>query len=219
MLGLQQGHIKSANADQPGKRKRSHISQARHFCASMLLLSGIFPVSATAQMETPDPAWHVLLGAGTSHIGWGATYEKVETVDIYFRREIPDQKTRGKGWYKNRRTVLMEIPIHILTEPDEPPMLSLTFNSNWTFNLAGKIQPYAFVGGGGLYTNAEIPGTSSSIKGVYQAGGGLRFNHGEMQFSLEARYHHLSNGGIKEPNDSLNSTKVLFGVRLPQRVN
>ena len=184
---------------------------------SRIRLSLLFACFSSASIaQTPDPSWHLLLGTGTSHIGWGATYEKVETLDIMLRREIPDQKTRGKGWYKNRRTVLVEIPIHILTEPDEPPMFSLTFNSNWTFNLEGKVQPYVFAGGGGLYTKAQIPGTSSKIKGVYQAGGGLRFNRGKMQFSLEARYHHISNGGIEEPNDSLNSSKVFFGVRLPQ---
>ena len=181
----------------------------------LALTSNLFSVVSSAQTATPDPSWHLLLGAGTSHVGWGATYEKVETLDIMFRREIPDQKTRGKGWYKSRRTVLVEIPIHILTEPNEPPMFSLTFNSNWTFNLDGKIQPYVFAGGGGLYTEAQIPGTSSKLKGVYQAGGGLRFNRDRSQFFLEARYHHVSNGGLKEPNDSLNSSKVFIGVRLP----
>jgi len=171
--------------------------------------------SITATAAQPKPTWHLLMGAGSSHIGWGATYEHVTTRDLILRREIAENRLRGKGLYQSRRTILIEIPLHILVKPHEPPMLGLTVNSSWTFNLNGQIQPYLFAGGGGLYTQAQIPGTSSEIKGVYQAGGGLHFNQGEAQISLEVRYHHLSNGSVRQPNDSLNSTKFLVGIKLP----
>ena len=72
-----------------------------------------------------------------------------------------------------------------------------------------------FVGGGPLYTQAEIPGTSSNLKGSYQAGLGLKINLEAASLSLEYRFHHVSNGGIKEPNDPLNSGKLLMGFQLP----
>lgn len=178
----------------------------------ILLLSML---STAICAESLKPTWHLLAGAGSSHIGWGATFERVETRDFILRREIYEDRVRGSGWYQNRRTIMVELPLHLLVKPDEPAMFGLSFNSNWMFNLGGQIEPYLFAGGGGLYTKAQIPGTSSEIKGVYQAGGGVRINQGEMQFSLEARYHHVSNGSVREPNDSLNSTKFLFGVRFP----
>jgi hypothetical protein len=35
-----------------------------------------------------------------------------------------------------------------------------------------------------------------------------------LWYSIEARYHHVSNGGIKKPNEPLNSHKILFGFNI-----
>lgn len=139
----------------------------------------------------------------------------METTDIIVRYKRPQAKTRGESWYLNRRSILVEMPLTLLREPDEPAMLGLTMNANWTFIANERIQPYVFIGGGAVYTRAEIPGTSSRLKGSYQAGIGLDYNIGKTSMSLEYRYHHLSNGGLEKPNDPLNSDKLLLGVRLP----
>lgn len=162
----------------------------------------------------PDTSWYLLGGFGSSHPGWGNTNERVETVDLILRYERPQSIIRGQGWYRNRRSIFIETALHHLKSPDEPPMFGLYFQSCWTFAPEQSVQPYLFVGGGPVYTRAKIPGTSSEFKGSYQAGVGIRFEIGGNEFSLDYRFHHLSNGGIKEPNDSLNSDKFLFGVKL-----
>ncbi|MEN8168239.1 MAG: acyloxyacyl hydrolase [Pseudomonadota bacterium] len=164
--------------------------------------------------DKPDSSWHLLGGFGSSHPGWGGTKERVETVDLILRHERPQPVIRGQGWYRNRRSIFIEAALHHLQSPDEPPMFGLYFQSCWTFRTDQAIQPYLFVGGGPVYTRAEIPGTSSAIKGSYQAGVGVRLEIGGNEFSLDYRFHHLSNGGIKEPNDPLNSDKLLFGMKL-----
>lgn len=156
-----------------------------------------------------------MAGAGSSHPGWGNTKEKVETTDIILRHKRPQTKTRGKSWYLNRKSVLIEVPLTLLREPDEPAMIGFTMNVNWNFIAYQQVQPYIFIGGGPVYTRAEIPGTSSQLKGSYQAGIGVDYTLGKVGMSLEYRYHHLSNGGIQEPNDSLNSGKLLIGFKLP----
>jgi len=163
----------------------------------------------------PGNSWHLFVGAGSSHPGWGNTKETVKTTDFILRHKRPQVKARGKDWYMNRKSVLVEIPLTYLREPDEPGMIGFTMNVNWTFIASPKLQPYLFIGGGAVYTQAEIPGTSSQIKGSYQAGVGVDFMLGKLDMSLEYRYHHLSNGGFKEPNDSLNSDKLLLGFKLP----
>ncbi len=160
-------------------------------------------------------SWYLLVGAGSSHPGWGATQEKVDTADIILRRQYPQARTRGKSWYLNRKSVLVEIPLTLLREPDEPAMIGFTMNVNWTFIASQRLQPFILIGGGPVYTKAEIPGTSSRLKGSYQAGIGLNLLLDKFGLSVEYRYHHLSNGGFKEPNDPLNSSKLLFGIKLP----
>ena len=93
-------------------------------------------------------------------------------------------------------------------------MLGFYVQSCWTFEANKSLQPYIFAGGGGVYTQAEIPGTSSRLKGSYQLGGGLTFHLPKTSIVLEYRFHHLSNGGIKEPNDPLNSGKLLLGLKI-----
>lgn len=187
------------------------------YLRTLLAASILFAIPAFAADKTEHPgnSWHMLIGGGSSHIGWGGTKEKVETTDIILRHKRPQAKTRGESWYLNRRSVLVEIPLTLLREPDEPAMIGLTLNANWTFVANKLFQPFVFIGGGPVYTRAEIPGTSSELKGSYQAGIGLDYTLGKASISLEYRYHHLSNGGLDKPNDPLNSSKVLFGVKLP----
>lgn len=178
----------------------------------MLLSSQVY---ADEMTSLPAKSWYLLVGAGSSHPGWGNTKEKVETTDIIIRHKRPQAKTRGSSWYLNRKSVLVEIPLTLLREPDEPAMIGFTMNVNWTFIARERFHPYVFIGGGPVYTRAEIPGTSSQLKGSYQFGLGVDYSLGKTAMSLEYRYHHLSNGGLQEPNDSLNSGKVLLGFRLP----
>jgi len=178
-----------------------------------------FPLFADTAPEVSEQSsansWYLLAGAGSSQPGWGDTKETVKTTDIILQHQRPQSKTRGKDWYLNRKSVLLEIPLTILREPDEPGMIGFTMNVNWTFIANRNVQPFILIGGGGVYTKAEIPGTSLRIKGSYQLGAGLNFKVGELDLSVQWRYHHLSNGGFKEPNDPLNSSKFLLGLKLP----
>ncbi len=181
-----------------------------------LPLCGLFLLSFSCPAATqPGNSWQLLLGYGESHPGWGDTRERVVTRDLILRQNRPQSKTRGEGWYLNRRSVQIELPLHLLQDPREPPMLGLYFNSCWTFLAHPRYQPYLFIGGGPLYTRAEIAGTSSRIRGSYQVGAGMKFNLEKLSLNLEYRFHHVSNGGIEEPNDPLNSGKLLLGFRLP----
>ncbi len=181
---------------------------------ALMLLCSLWPSVAPAD-SPPENRWELMLGYGESHPGWGGTRERVETRDLILRQLRPQSVTRGEGWYLNRRSVMIELPLHWLQDPREPPMFGIYFNSRWTFLARPTARPYLFVGGGALYTTAEIPGTSSKLKGSYQAGAGLEFDLDPFVMSLEYRFHHVSNGGIREPNDPLNSDKLLAGFRLP----
>ena len=174
----------------------------------------ISPTTYAVDESLLSEEWYLLGGVGQSHPGWGDTQERVKTTDLIIRRESPIGGVQGSGSYKYRRTFLLELPVHLLRSPDEPPMIGLSFQACWTLVSRPDLQPYFFVGGGPVYTEADIPGTSSKIKGSYGAGVGVKLNSDQGKFLLEYRYHHLSNGGIEEPNDPLNSSKLFVGIKL-----
>ena len=189
--------------------------------SAILILSTTGVVAQTARADTPDnqsalgsDEWFVLGGGGESHPGWGKTKEKVRTLDVILRRKRAQAPIQQAGDLRYQRSMLIEVPFSELHTPKDSPMIGLTINACWTLIREDGIEPYVFVGGGPAYTHAEIPGTSSKLKGTYQAGIGVEFKGHSVKYLMEFRFHHVSNGGIKKPNDPLNSSKFLFGIEL-----
>lgn len=190
-------------------------------CSSRRLVTLLTLLLATAYSsysyatDRPDRnPWGVVIGYGASHPGWGDTEERVETIDLALRYETMPEKARGRLWYKSRRSIVIEAPIHLVGGPYDSFMLGLSFLSRWTFQKRGDVKPYLLVGGGPLFSNANIEGMSSDINGSYQAGAGLEFTINRRQYFVDIRYHHISNGSISKPNVPLNSSKILFGMTL-----
>ena len=92
-------------------------------------------------------------------------------------------------------------------------MIGMNFLACYTFTASEQLHPYLFGGGGPVYSFADIPGMGAELNGNYQFGIGLQYPLTQGRNLLaELRYHHISNGGSEEPNDPLNSCKLLFGI-------
>ena len=172
-------------------------------------------VSNKVHARDVSDAWMFLTGYGATHPGFGKTREYVETVDVVMRytRKLKDT---GRDWYRGSHELLIELPVNFVINPDTSPIFAMNFLASWTLRTWQRCLPYCFVGGGPVYTEADIPGMGSKINGNCQAGCGIRYRiENGPQFALEYRFHHISNGGLKKPNDPLNSSKFLFGVSLP----
>jgi lipid A 3-O-deacylase len=157
--------------------------------------------------------WAVLAGYGVTHTSIGMTRAHVETVDFVFRygRYLTDEI--GRSWYRFRHVMLIEVPVHVVVDPNTSPMIGINFLANFTFTAMERVQPYVLGGGGFIYTDADIPGLGSKYNGDYQAGVGILYRLGtNYSLNAEYRYHHISNFNTKEPNDPLNSSKFLIGV-------
>lgn len=162
-------------------------------------------LSAGSYAGQSNENWKVLIGSGQSHVGWGGTKEIVKTYDLIFQHETIKDVKHGQSF-------LFEVPLHIVRAPYSSYMIGVNMYHKWQLIGNEKIHPYFLIGGGGLYTNANIPGTSSKIRGTYGMGLGLQLDiNKDFQYSIEARFHHVSNGGLKSPNDPLNSHKILIG--------
>jgi lipid A 3-O-deacylase len=167
-----------------------------------------------ASLKKVESNWTLLSGYGITHNGMGKTQINVETFDLVLGHEKKLTGTIGSGAIKGYHSFVVELPVHFVVDPWEDPMFGLNFLARWTFESNDKVQPYIFGGGGPVYTDAKIKGLGSHLNGNWQFGLGLNLpSFASRDFVVEYRFHHISNLNTKTPNDSLNSSKLLFGVK------
>ncbi|MEN8263122.1 MAG: acyloxyacyl hydrolase [Nitrospirota bacterium] len=184
-------------------------------------MSFIFSMTdaATAQDESPvdfiraKSHLTVMGGYGIAHKGLGATETGVETVDVIFRYGRFLTGELGESWYRGRHEILVEIPVRAVVHPESAIMTGITFLAAWSFTASDGLVPYIFAGGGPVYTNLDIPGLGAELNYSYQGGaGGYYFIRKDMAANFNYRLHHMSNAGTAEPNEPLNSSRILIGL-------
>lgn len=181
----------------------------------ILLTCGFFRVDSVRAgiFVTSQDSLAVLGGYGQSFPGWGQTTQRVETLDLVFRYNHMIFDDIGSGWYKGFHSLMVELPVHLVVSPEVSAMLGVNFLASYTFTADEQWQPYLFGGGGPVYNFADIPGMGADWNGNYQFGIGLEHVLNDRSHLLfELRYHHISNAGTEEPNEPLNSCKILMGV-------
>jgi opacity protein-like surface antigen len=157
--------------------------------------------------------WTILGGYGVSHKGLGATDTRVETVDIILRYGHFLTGELGTSWYKGRHEILIEVPFRTVVHPETAIMAGINFMAAWNFTAGDSILPYIFAGGGPLYTNLDIPGLGAELNYSYQGGAGLQYFIGKNRsIHFNYRLHHISNAGTADPNEPLNSSRILIGM-------
>ena len=183
----------------------------------ILIIFSASPVLAGEEsaftISTAKSHWTFLGGYGGTHPGFGATRTRVENVDLIlqFGRFLSEET--GKSWYRGRHEILIEVPFSAIYHPKSAIMTGMNFLACWNFTASEKMVPYVFAGGGFVYTNLDISGLGREFNGNYQAGFGLRYLIKERT-SIEFNYrlHHISNASTADPNEPLNSSKILFGI-------
>ena len=176
------------------------------------MLAVFVPASATHGFDISRDTWALLGGYGQSIPGWGQTTERVQTIDLVPRYNHMTIDSLGSGWFKGFHSTLIEMPVHFVTSPDVSAMIGVNVLACYTFTTSEQWRPYIFGGGGPVYSFADIPGMGARWNGNYQFAFGVEHPFSPSQsLLLEVRYHHISNAGTEEPNDPLNSIKLLVG--------
>lgn len=166
-----------------------------------------------ATIDTSNDSFALIGGYGQSFPCWGETTQRVETLDLVPRYSHHMFDAIGSSWYQGYHSLLMELPVHFVISPDESAMVGLNFLACYTFTANEQWHPYFFGGGGPVYSFADIPGMGADLNGNYQFGIGLEYDlQNKHNLLFELRYHHISNAGSEEPNDPLNSCKILLGI-------
>ena len=182
-------------------------------CFFFLIAVLSIPVDQALSTDTRPNSWAFLGGYGQSYPGWGQTTQRVETIDFIPRYNHIVFDEIGSGWYKGFHSTLFEFPVSLILNPGISSMIGINFLACYTFTVNDRLQPYIFGGGGPVYIFADIPGMGTKFNGNYQFGIGLEyFLNKQNHLLFEYRYHHISNAGTAEPNEPLNSSKLIIGI-------
>lgn len=182
----------------------------------LIILSGALPVSADNPVSGAKGEFGLLTGYGISHIGFGETRHQVQTWDAILRAGFFLSDEIGKGsWYQGRHEVLLELPYHMAVDHGGRSMVGGYVLGHWRFTSLDKFVPYVLAGGGPLYVDLGLPTMGTKLCFSYQGGTGVQyFIDKKTTLDLEYRYHHISNAGTAEPNEPINSSKILLGVSM-----
>jgi hypothetical protein len=85
-------------------------------------------------------------------------------------------------------------------------------NLKWNFTNSARTVPYFELGGGVLFTNTEVPATTSTVNFVTHAALGFHFFVREKRaLTANVRYEHISNAGLAVPNPGVNTVQFQLG--------
>ncbi|MBL0225633.1 MAG: acyloxyacyl hydrolase [Geobacteraceae bacterium] len=156
----------------------------------------------------------ILTGYGSSFVGFGETRHKVQTWDTILRAGFFLSDEVGKGsWYQGRHELLLELPYHMAVDYGGRSMVGGYGLGHWRFTSLERVVPYVLAGGGVLFVDLGLPTMGTKLCFSYQGGTGVQyFIDRNTALNLEYRYHHISNAGTANPNEPINSNKLLMGV-------
>ena len=174
------------------------------------------PTIQAADVSTAKGEAALLSGYGITHRYFGATRTQVQTWDLIARYGYFLSQEVGVGsWYQGRHELLMEVPYHLAIDQGGRSMTGGYLLGSWKFTSIKDLAPYIFAGGGVLFVDLGLPSMGSRLDYSYQGGTGLQyFIRPDLALMAEYRYHHISNAGTAEPNEPLNSCKLLMGLTL-----
>ncbi len=172
----------------------------------------IIPLAANAA-KVGDSKWVALGGYGFTHTNLGRTKVWVETAFLALGYERVASEEFGPSLLKGYYSVRVEVPVHYIIAPHNGLMTGINFIGLWTLtDVSKEYKPYFLAGGGPVYIGPDIPGMSKHLNGTYMFGMGVDLDAGlSRKIKLEYRFNHISNGGQKEPNVPLNSSRLMVG--------
>jgi opacity protein-like surface antigen len=97
--------------------------------------------------------------------------------------------------------------------PSTEWIVGLTPHLRYNFATGTRWVPFIDAGAGVAGTGINGPDLATTVEFDLQGGAGVQyFVASNVSISLEARYLHISNAGIKEPNLGLNGITGMLGI-------
>lgn len=170
--------------------------------------------SAWAQARPEDGGHEIQLWTAGGHsVAGGTTDTGIWNVGARFGWILT--RPHGPGFLKGRFEYAVDaVPLFVVFQRYNTAY-GAGFNPlglKWDFATRGHIVPYFELSGGTLFTNHDVPVGTNSVNFTSSAALGTHFLGARYNWSIEARYMHISNAGLATPNPGVNTVQVRVGV-------
>ncbi len=179
----------------------------------LILFSMLLCVGAFAQSPEQGATEIQIWTAGGHSVAGGRGNTRVWNAGLRYGWVLT--KPIGPGFLKGRFEYAIDaVPAFLIFQPTNTAYGAgiNPLGLKWNFATRGHIAPYLELNGGTLFTSQEVPPGTSKVNFTDAAAFGLQFLGARHALSLEARYLHISNAGLTNPNPGVNTVEVRFGI-------
>jgi len=121
----------------------------------------------------------------------------------------------GPGFLNGRFEYAVDaVPVFLVFQPANTAY-GLGFDPlalKWNFATRGKIVPFLELNGGVLFTNHNVPAGTNNVNFMSSLALGTHILGPKYNWSIEARYMHISNAGLAVPNPGMNTVQIRLGI-------
>ena len=121
----------------------------------------------------------------------------------------------GPGFLKGRFEYAVDaVPMFLIFQPANTSYgVALDpITLKWNFAARGSIAPFMELNGGVLFTNHNVPTGTNTVNFASSLALGTHILQQKYNWSIEARYMHISNAGLAVPNPGINTVLVRLGI-------
>jgi len=187
----------------------------RYFMALVLLSSTIAlgsdeEAAPDAWMQKGTTTWGLAANVGRSQAS-SSPERNMASVAISLDRVLSNAV--GPGLLRGRMGVTVELlPLFLLSENSTTYGAGFNLLGRHYLDTHGSLNPFITTGAGMTVSEDAIPTGSAKVNFTPQAGFGLRWKTSSGHiWTIEYRFHHLSNGGRVQPNPGINSSVIQVG--------
>jgi hypothetical protein len=196
-------------------KKVSWSGCLEHALKKVLLANLIFGVGLAMAQARPEDGGHeiqVWTGGGHSVAG-GASHTGIWNAGVRYGWILT--RPHGVGFLKGRFEYALDgVPLFLAFQPANTAYGAgfNPLNLKWNFATRGRVVPYLELSGGTLFTNHDVPSRTNTVNFTPAAAIGAHFLGSTKNWSVEARYMHISNAGLAALNPGLNTVQVRLGI-------
>jgi lipid A 3-O-deacylase len=180
----------------------------------LLLVLASFAPAARPQSEPERGGNELQIWTGGGHGLSGSTSDTgVWNVGVRYGWVLTNP--HGPGFLRGRFEYAVDVvPVFLVSQPAgttygfgvDP------FALKWNLETRRSVVPYFELGGGTLFTNHKVPAGTSQVNFTSGGAFGMHFLRRKYNWSIEARYMHISNAGLSTPNPGINTFQVRLGI-------